>query len=174
MAEFERELRRLISGKGETNRLREKVNTVLGSRIKTKELAFTVSMSTKYAKKDVPDEITVLSEKFDTMKHKDFCKAVLEVYSELLSACIKECSEFLHEYYNSVPTGDDMRDACLLMLVRLSVLFNVCSDFMIDMIAEAGADVDAVCDSFDKKMHGLYLRAAEAVMAEYNGMIFAS
>lgn len=174
MAEFDKELRRLIEGSGETARLKEKIDSVLGSRIKTKELAFTVSMTTKYAKKDIPAEISVLRNTATGMEHKDFCKAVENVYSSLLSERIMEYSDFLREYHNGVPSSEDMRDACLLTLVKLSVLFNTSSDFMIDVIAESGADVDAVCNSFDKKMHGLYLRSAEIIMDVYNGMVFAS
>ncbi len=174
MAEFEKELRRLISGSGELARLREKVNSVLGSRVKTKEFAFTVSMTTKYSKKDIPSEITALGKKFDTMKHRDFCKAVESTYSEILADRINEYSDFLRTYHDSVPSEEDMKDACLLSMVKLSVLFNTSSDYMIDLIAGAGANVDAVCNSFDKRMHGLYLRAAESVMDVYNGMVFAS
>lgn len=174
MAEFDKELGRLIEVSGEKTRLKEKIDSVLGSRIKTKELAFTVSMSTKYAKKDIPAEIIALRKTAADMEHKDFCKAVENVYSSLLSERINEYSDFLREYHNNVPSPEDMREACLFVLVKLSVLFNTSSDFMIEVIAEFGADVDAVCNSFDKRMHGLYLRAAEIIMNVYNGMVFAS
>lgn len=171
--EVEKELRRLVIRKVELDSLREKMKNLLVNAGNLKSVVFNASMSTKYSKNDIPKIISDIC-KSDKPDPKLICKEIHAAYLELLDEKYRSAEEFIREYHIGHTDKNEMIDACLLKLSELSVLFNICTDLMIDKVHSMNVDVNSVCDTFDKRMYSIYSQTGEKLIRQYIGIVYAS
>ena len=172
--EVEKELKRLIIRKVELESLREKMRNLLVNPSNLKSVVFNASMCTKYSKNDIPKIVSDICNDKNPHAPKLICKNIFAAYIELLEEKYNEAQRFISEYHNGHTDKNEMMDACLLKLCELSVLFNSCTDLMIEKIHSMNLDVNSICDTFDKRMYSIYFQTGEKLVRHYIGVVYAS